>query len=322
MTRAGLGALLLMMLALAGCGWISPVRESILAVSRFAGSCDVRASDVVVAGNYAYVNAGPVKIVDVTDKSAPRVVGEVPGTYAATGMAVGGTHLYLGDADGFHVYDISTPASPTLSGEYACECGSLCVEGSYAYAITSDGLRIIDVSNPSLPSAVGVESSLDSINSRLAVNANHVYVTTDVPSFSIRTVDVSDKSDPVIVDTYAVSGSPEDILVTPDGHLCIACLDSLLVFSLADPASPGFLGKSTELAGGRRLARAGTGGLYSAFFGGICEVSLVDASAPTVGQGYRSPLTPSVTVSGLACDNSGYAYAACLDDGLLIFDLD
>src|SRR5207249_4190809 len=79
----------------------------------------VRAIDLV--GNLAYVAAGDVFILDVSEPARPGVVGSYPlarprGLAGATGIAVSGSAAYLTDGH-LVVLDISTPRAPRMLAE-------------------------------------------------------------------------------------------------------------------------------------------------------------------------------------------------------------
>ena len=92
------------------------------AVPRQLGSTSFFADDVtdiVVDDSRAYIAAGTdgIYIVDVSDRTAPRVIGhwDSPGT--AEGIARDGTSIFVADGPfGLQVVDASDPAAPRVVG--------------------------------------------------------------------------------------------------------------------------------------------------------------------------------------------------------------
>ncbi|MBK8129378.1 MAG: hypothetical protein IPK53_10820 [bacterium] len=110
--------------------------------------------------NYAYIADGPgggLRIVNVSDPTAPAEAGfyDTPGS--ARGVAVAGNYAYV--ADGVvRIVDVSDPTAPTGAGFYYPPSYALgvAVVGSYVYVAPAEaGLRVVDVSNPAAPTEVG-----------------------------------------------------------------------------------------------------------------------------------------------------------------------
>jgi uncharacterized secreted protein with C-terminal beta-propeller domain len=100
-----------------------------------------------------------MRVIDITNPSAPQEVGffDTPGL--AYGLAVNGNFAYIADCDqGLRVVDISNPAAPQEVGfvDTPGMAYDVAVDGGYAYvADYSRGVRVVDVSNPAAPQEVG-----------------------------------------------------------------------------------------------------------------------------------------------------------------------
>jgi len=80
---------------------------------------------VVVNGAHAYLsvsatrNLSSIHVLDISDPRNPRLVREVDTRGPAQRMALMDDRLYVADhTSGLKVYDVSTPATPTLMGQY------------------------------------------------------------------------------------------------------------------------------------------------------------------------------------------------------------
>lgn len=137
-----------------------------------------------VSGGNAYVMTAGVglHVVDVTDPTAPRLVGELAGDPAEIGTSNGigtpaalllqGQYLYAlaygGDWGVYRwrllVVDVSDPAGPRELGsaEGIGEAAGLWLQGHQAVVVDRFGLSVIDVSDPTRPVEVGrVPASAD-----------------------------------------------------------------------------------------------------------------------------------------------------------------
>jgi len=174
-------------------------------------------SRVAVSGDYAYFNSGDtLKVADVSDPSAPHVVGYVVLPGLASDIAVSGGYAYVAASEaGLRVIDVSNPAAPVEVGfvETLDVAWGVAVDGDYAY-VAGWGLSVIDVSTPSAPVEVGLANSPSFNGIDVAVSGGYAYVA--AIEYGLRVIDVSTPSAPVEVgflDTLqeawgvAVSGS-------------------------------------------------------------------------------------------------------------------
>ena len=153
----------------------SPTVMSQVTVSEGTG-----AQDVAIMGSHAYVAGGPrgLRIVDVSNSSAPVVVGTIDTPGPANDVAVAGNYCYLADGD-LKVIDISNAQSPQIVGSVVPPNALLgvAVSGSYVYlACSVAGVRVVDVSNPAMPTLVGAAAVGEA--SDVAIAGNFLYVAT------------------------------------------------------------------------------------------------------------------------------------------------
>jgi len=117
-------------------------------------------SRVSVNGNYAYLCADKLYIIDVTNKTSPGPV--KAGDYSMTSsyprdVTVSGDYAYVINKTTLEVLDINIKATPVSRGTYAIVNGqSIALAGDRLYVADGDlGLKIFNVSNPlSIPDPV------------------------------------------------------------------------------------------------------------------------------------------------------------------------
>ncbi|MBI3976985.1 MAG: hypothetical protein HY331_02255 [Chloroflexi bacterium] len=128
----------------------------------------------VVNEQQSYVYPTVFAVVDISNPVSPTVVARAaqpilgpfpPANTRPMDIALAGNHAYVADgANGMHIFDVSSPISPTRIGFYALPSATtVAVTGTYAYvasdsgssASTSVGLHVVDVSSPITPTVVG-----------------------------------------------------------------------------------------------------------------------------------------------------------------------
>lgn len=130
----------------------SPVQVSMLNV---AGSVAVD-----VGGGFAYVAVGTsgITIVDVNDRSNPRLRGSLSGLGNAQSIRVAGSNVLVGDTNGFlRVVGVANPDAPTLIASLAIPGApnSLAVHSTMAaVAAQSGGVTFVNIATPTAPSII------------------------------------------------------------------------------------------------------------------------------------------------------------------------
>ncbi|HTW90614.1 MAG TPA: hypothetical protein VMH22_02795 [bacterium] len=207
---------------------------------RLVGHCDTpgSASDVAVAGSYAYVadwNSG-LRVITVADPAHPAEVGSVDTPSQAGWVAASGSYAYVAAlSSGLHVISVSNPASPTEVGH--CQTHGafgVAVSGSYAYVGDSSGLRVISISDPAHPAEAGYCATTGSAED-VAVQGNYAYV---VDTFGLRVMSISDPAHPVEVGQLFMPDYPYGVAVSGDYAYVADNGAGLRVVSVVDPAHP------------------------------------------------------------------------------------
>lgn len=223
---------------------------------------------LAVSGNYAYVNASgtsdSIAVVDVSDPTAPVIVGSTPTDSTLIGtvhhMALRGHLLYcVGGTNRLTIVDVSNPTAPTIVGNYLDDDlqspRGLVVEGDYAYVAGAytDRIVIVNVSNPASPtlSALGDQGSgngpfnpgtLLLVGDYLLAPGDGVFDVFDVSDPTVTPPRVArlphadlaaHRTDMVLVGNYA--------LVTVAGPWDAPLVSRLVVVDVSDPTAPTYV---------------------------------------------------------------------------------
>lgn len=119
-------------------------------------------SQVNVRAGYAYVAAGDLYIIDVTDPIHPREANRIDTPQWATGLDISGNDLYIiarfgmdpGEWFAFANYDISDPNNPVLvaSKDYPARPNNITIMGKRAYISAGfEGVLVFNIEDRKLP---------------------------------------------------------------------------------------------------------------------------------------------------------------------------
>jgi hypothetical protein len=95
-------------------------------------------------------------VIDISDPSAPQVIGSLQTPNYLAGVSASGGHAYVTDNQGLLVVDLSDPTEPRIIGsaDSPFHPTYVCAAGNYAY-VTSEGLTVFDISDPGSPHLTG-----------------------------------------------------------------------------------------------------------------------------------------------------------------------
>ena len=233
------------------------------------------AREVVVVQNMAYVaeavgdksssvETGGMRIVDISDRKNPNVIGYYPmnprreeataSWYEITGaghVAVAGDYAYLlyytGKKAGVRVVDISNPAAPKKVGDYVdyfpLASDIKVVEKSvgnskhvYAYLATNynGGLWVLDLSNPAQPARL--DNTMRPMAWGLAVTGNTLFIAAES---GLHVADISDPAHVSEVGFYSALGSALGVAIAGDmAFVAVYFRWDLVAVDISDPARP------------------------------------------------------------------------------------
>ena len=171
------------------------------------GSIDESGSlrSTIVIGNYAYLADSDfgLRILDITDKTNPVVVGQYKDDGITFDLQIVGNYAYLTNGfEGLIIVNISDPSHPEKISDY--KDGNsyfyIIAEGNRAYVSSSDNtIQIIDISSPNNPTLIG-EINGTMGNRDFKVSGNFVYVPNTQDGIFIY--NVTDVSNPILIKNY------------------------------------------------------------------------------------------------------------------------
>ncbi|MEJ0001929.1 MAG: alpha/beta hydrolase [bacterium] len=238
---------------------------------------------VFVSGQYAYVvsYSNNLQVVDISDSSAPRIVGTLTGAPNLTSpvaVAVAGDYAYIvaRNSNCLVVVNISDPVSPSyvtsrFFGPLTVPT-ALAVSGHYAFVTTvllggdAGSLQVLDISNPAAPAQLnllndGMNGAILSNPTSVAVSGNYAYVTSTSGHQGLEIVDISDPADPIHKgkimngDDGARILSPKGVAIS--GHyafIASASSSAFEVVDVSDPTRPVHAGALLDGEGGAALS--------------------------------------------------------------------
>jgi hypothetical protein len=290
----------------------NPARPAILGKVRF-GILVYQdfVNDTVLSGSHLFVNLpGGIEIVDVSDPTAPALVGSYM-TRSGTGLAVSGNHAYVATYNGLLILDISNPAAPVQVGSLPMRALRVAVSGSYAYLISQEQVQIVNVSDPAAPESLG-SYPLPSYPRDLAVAGDYLDVVGD---FGLVVLDVSDPSAPF--QAYGPSQPYGERIAISGAHAYVGSSGQITVLDLSTPSYPSRAGAySTEDIGTTAQIAVSGSRAYSASTGaGLRIVDVSNPAVPVELGALDQGTSTEVTVVG------SHAYVAEHYGGLRILDV-
>jgi hypothetical protein len=273
---------------------------------------------VAASGSLAVATGNSVglKVVDVSNPSAPRTVSSLSGTMR--GVAMAGQYAYvlnLVPGNPSHtdliVVNLTVPAIPAVVGRVTLAGGNsgIKVVGSLVYvAAGSAGLQVINVSNPSAPSIVNTipttEAALD-----LTIDNGYLYA---AGPFKVMAFSLSNPQSPSLVGSLTVSSTALSfpVLAAANSRVYEIVGLSLQIIDVSSPSSPYLLSTSTSYSAQGINATGNTVFLtmpaadHFDTRGGVYVLDMSNATSPSLIKQVIVPgLTKSVAIAG------SYAYA-------------
>lgn len=239
------------------------------------------------------------------------------GSQAESGSLFGG-HGYLGSTSSSEDVavlrvspggwsDAELVSSANLSGNH--DESVLRVEGNYVYQATENNganhdFFIYDISTPTIPTYLGSIDTNSDVND-LVVSGNYVYLATKDNAKEVIVIDITTKTSPQIVGSYNATGSRDGLSIALSGTTLYLGRNSgsdpdFYVLSLADPATPAFVGSTDYDTNLERMVVSGSY-VYAATASDSEELAVFDVS---------NPAAPSkVAALDIADDEDGQAIA-------------
>lgn len=275
---------------------------------RLVGSCILEGprSGIALSGDFAYVSGGygSLWILNVSDPTAPHIVGRFDTTDMSRTVAVSGSLIYMvayGSFDGFWIIDVSDPQEPYVVGRCSLSSTTLGIvlSGDYAYVPAgSHGLRILDVSEPLKPCEVGYWDGPLSTQD-VALSGNLAYVAQN--DSDLYVVDVSEPLAPHAVGHCSLPGFALRVAVSGD-FAYVAGFDvagKLWVIDVSNPQEPYQVGGAFFPGTAKGVAVSGEL-VYVVSRQGLYVIDVSDPPNPHLAGWYATPCYGVVVSGGLA----------------------
>lgn len=305
------------------------------------GSLAIKASNVDVAGVYAYVvnHHNNLVIVDVTDPTQPAQISLLSGLAVPRGITVGNsqgrTYAFIaGDYQGVYVVDVTDPRRPYRVSTHDTAGAAQSVTlvstptGDLAYVAAGEGgVQILDISHPEQPEQVAAIASWGNAY-QVAVDSNHVLIAAG--HRGLRIAELTKRFDFRQAGALFLSRffHPFDVAVSPDGRYCLIVggqQGSLHILDISDPSNPIEVGsydppgQALGVAVGLRAQHNGAWNnadrllAYVAAAGyGLRIIDITDATSPAEIGAYNTPgtahnvvLSPDGTLAFVAAGGYG-----------------
>jgi hypothetical protein len=200
---------------------------------------------VEIHGSRAYVAGhGTLRIVDITDPRAPKVLGSHTFPEKIWGLQIAEPLVYVAaDFFGLGILDVSDPSAPKLRGSLKTpgQAKSVVVAGhKAAVADHMSGVDFIDTSNADKPTLLG-SFYLEGYAREVALSGSFAYAV-DAP-FGVYAFDMTKPGALEPISSQQTAQSPGSIVVSPEtpGGPKLAVLvgaGSLQIYDLSKPAEP------------------------------------------------------------------------------------
>ncbi|MFQ6061853.1 MAG: hypothetical protein ACE5J9_01580, partial [Methanosarcinales archaeon] len=224
-------------------------KESIKIISVESGVTRY-AIGVALNNNYAYVAAGALYIIDISNPYNPKRVGyyNPDNKGIAYNVEVDGSYAYItGGTDRLYIVNVSEPENPEqvkklyIGGKV--KVFEVALNNNYAYVSGwFEGLYIIDIRDPKNAIIVGQYDTISYIFD-VAIKGNYAYVVSPLDGFYI--VDISNPVNPILVGKSDVNGMKVEV----SGNYAYlgSGKDGLYIINISDPKNPKKEGKYSTI---------------------------------------------------------------------------
>ncbi len=169
-------------------------------------------SDVLVAGDLAFLAGSSVQIVDISDPAAPSPLGWYNRGNSGSDLFLDGDLLFVTDSHEWWIADVSDPTAPTHVGVDSTpgESTGIFVRGNLAYVTGwGSGFFIYDISDPTNPVIIG-STVADGYYVDVDVSGDLAYL---VGPYGLGIVDIFDPTAPVLIQNVRMPGKPSKVKI-------------------------------------------------------------------------------------------------------------
>ncbi|MBX3322328.1 MAG: hypothetical protein KF757_05005 [Phycisphaeraceae bacterium] len=268
------------------------------------------AGDLVVAGG-----TNGVSVVDVSNRSVPRLVATLPGGSSMT-LSEDGSYLYVQRTGGITKYDLASPIALSVASSSPTVDTTFGVTSSGDLAYVSDltgGVRVFDVSNETSPIEIGAFDAIDRAY-ETRVEGDLAFVAAGATGLVV--LDISNPAMPTLVGTAATTDLALGLDVR-DGFAFVACrFDGLQIFDVSNPAAPVLVGSMDTPGNAMSVTVAGTLAYVADGSAGVHIIEVSNRSLPMIVGTYNTPSSARQVVL-----RGGVAFVPDRTTGLIALDV-
>jgi len=282
------------------------------------------ASDVAVGGDFAFVSDRHegLRIIDISMLASPFEAGQFETAGQIHSVAVAQNLAFLGDRErGLHIIDFLNRSQPVRIGHLNTSGTMLdvVVRGNYAYIADYDqGLRVIDISTPTAPFEAG-SLPISHYANYVVIRGDRAYVSE--AHSGLRIVDISTPTAPTTLSTIDPAAGSVHRAVVNDTHVFVAkAAHGISVIDITNPLLPEEVGSFDPVDFSASIWGLDIAGDY-AYLADHAEdnlyiVDISDPAAPSQVNIVATEFRPEDIVI-----HDGFAFVACYNAGLRVFDL-
>jgi len=269
------------------------------------------ANCIAVQGDYAVVavlnyNEHPlfqhIKIIDIKDKEAPVLIGDVAFDQYVQSLEIYNHFVYWGGYYGVHVVDVSSPSSPfTVYDMDSITVYGLAVNGTYLYVSGFEGelpykniyFRAFDITNPAQPNMV-YSRNVDAICRHMDFAKGYAFVAGGW--WGLKVIDINPSSASGIV--YSVHTPPREPtnFAVHNGYAYYA-IDDLQIFKVSPPESASYIMTLTAPGPLWDIYIQGEYA-YAVYNGGMCIIDVDPPESANIVKELASVSGMDITVDG------------------------
>ncbi|MAF27173.1 MAG: hypothetical protein CME07_04840 [Gemmatimonadetes bacterium] len=238
---------------------------------------------VAVEGDLAFlaIEGWGMKILDISEPSRPRLIGELITPGSTLDVAVSGTLVAVADGpEGLSLVDVTDPSVPVTLSTHAVggEAFDVALDGGRAWVAAGlGGTVLVDISDPFAPVTLGSVpttsiTSAVAVDGDLAVVANHWA--------GLQVIDATDPGNLDLVGTLDVPGDFQGVDI--DGDLVCAAIGwkGVLVVDITDPTLPTVTGSVDPSGEIHDIVISGNRAYAAARYAGLQVIDITDPSSP------------------------------------------
>jgi hypothetical protein len=250
------------------------------------------ANGLALYGSYLCIADGTegFSIADLSNPTAPVIVGTHATPWTCWNVAVRGTTAYVADQYSLECFDLAVEPSMVapLTTVDGVEAVDVATQDTLAcIACISQGLKVFSIADPVHPRQLSVvtppgDQEGVEVRGELAFTANW--------GGGISITSIADPSQPEILGTASVAGPAWDLDV--EGSYAYVAASDLFIVDVSDPTNPAVV-SGVQTSPERRARRVDVSGSYAYVTDETTGLAIVDVSVPTAPQ-----LIRTVSISG------------------------